>query len=45
MGKSETQSAVEEGGESEEHVVRKRMREGTQGSRTFADAGSKRKKQ
>ena len=45
VGKSETQAAVEEGGESEEHAERKREREGTQGSSTLADAGSKRKKQ
>ena len=44
-GTREMETAVEEGAESEEHAVRKRMREGTQGSRTFADAGSKRKKQ
>ena len=42
--KRETQAAVEEGGENEEHAVRKREREGTRGLRTLDDAGSKRKK-
>ena len=45
MGKGGNGAAVGEAAESEEHAVRKRVREGTQGSRTFADAGSKRKKQ
>ena len=44
VGKRETQAAVEEGGENEEHAVRKREREGTRGLRTLDDAGSKRKK-
>ena len=43
VGEGETEAAVEEGAESEEHAVRERVGEGTQGSRTFA--GSKRKKQ
>ena len=32
VGTREMETAVEEGAESEEHAVRKRMREGTQGS-------------
>ena len=45
VGEREMEAAVEEGAENEEHAVRKREREGTQGSRTLADTGSKRKKQ
>ena len=41
VGKTETEAAVEEGAEREEHAVRKRVLEGTHGS----DAGCKRKKQ